>query len=112
HRTNERSNEGTNGVILRDFFFQAEDGIRDFHVTGVQTCALPIWLTGWRWPGRCGAPATWPGTWPGTVPTRRCRWPRSCVPCFPRSEERREGKEGQMRGQQEVEEQIEEEVAG
>src|SRR5690606_39767453 len=23
-------------------FFQAEDGIRDFHVTGVQTCALPI----------------------------------------------------------------------
>src|SRR5690606_40921300 len=26
------------------FFFQAEDGIRDFHVTGVQTCALPILL--------------------------------------------------------------------
>src|SRR5690606_41050763 len=26
------------------FFVQAEDGIRDFHVTGVQTCALPIWL--------------------------------------------------------------------
>src|SRR6266700_3397182 len=24
------------------FFFQADDGIRDFHVTGVQTCALPI----------------------------------------------------------------------
>src|SRR5690606_40673049 len=24
------------------FFVQAEDGIRDFHVTGVQTCALPI----------------------------------------------------------------------
>src|SRR5690606_40777583 len=24
------------------FFFQAEDVIRDFHVTGVQTCALPI----------------------------------------------------------------------
>src|SRR5690606_39883362 len=24
------------------FYFQAEDGIRDFHVTGVQTCALPI----------------------------------------------------------------------
>src|SRR5690606_40345710 len=24
------------------FFSQAEDGIRDFHVTGVQTCALPI----------------------------------------------------------------------
>src|SRR5690606_40743436 len=28
------------------FFFQAEDGIRDFHVTGVQTCALPIFLLG------------------------------------------------------------------
>src|SRR5690606_39788176 len=26
-------------------FFQAEDGIRDFHVTGVQTCALPISLS-------------------------------------------------------------------
>src|SRR5256885_2782464 len=25
------------------FFFQAEDGIRDYKVTGVQTCALPIW---------------------------------------------------------------------
>src|SRR5690606_40110057 len=28
--------------VLEYFFFQAEDGIRDFHVTGVQTCALPI----------------------------------------------------------------------
>src|SRR3990167_5340314 len=28
------------------FFFQAEDGIRDLTVTGVQTCALPIWLDG------------------------------------------------------------------
>src|SRR5690606_40796386 len=27
-------------------FFQAEDGIRDFHVTGVQTCALPICIAG------------------------------------------------------------------
>src|SRR5699024_12138650 len=26
------------------FFFQAEDGIRDRNVTGVQTCALPIFL--------------------------------------------------------------------
>ena len=26
------------------FFFQAEDGIRDRLVTGVQTCALPIWI--------------------------------------------------------------------
>src|SRR5207253_5565663 len=30
--------------IVVDFFFQAEDGIRDGHVTGVQTCALPICL--------------------------------------------------------------------
>src|SRR2546425_1570284 len=28
---------------VRFFFFQAEDGIRDKLVTGVQTCALPIW---------------------------------------------------------------------
>src|SRR5438874_11090859 len=26
------------------FFFQAEDGIRDLYVTGVQTCALPIYV--------------------------------------------------------------------
>src|SRR5690606_40074671 len=31
-------------VICFYFFFQAEDGIRDFHVTGVQTCALPIFM--------------------------------------------------------------------
>ena len=30
--------------ILHIFFFQAEDGIRDYDVTGVQTCALPIYL--------------------------------------------------------------------
>src|SRR5690606_39431203 len=29
-------------LLSYSFFFQAEDGIRDFHVTGVQTCALPI----------------------------------------------------------------------
>src|SRR5690606_40110115 len=29
-------------LLIFFFFFQAEDGIRDFHVTGVQTCALPI----------------------------------------------------------------------
>src|SRR5690606_21724957 len=33
------------------FFFQAEDGIRDFHVTGVQTCALPIFSQ--ATPSRC-----------------------------------------------------------
>src|SRR5205807_5858085 len=37
-------------------FFQAEDGIRDYKVTGVQTCALPIYL---RWTAR-------------SVPARAC----------------------------------------
>src|SRR5256885_3722344 len=51
-------------LIKEIFFFQAEDGIRDYKVTGVQTCALPIfiaptvgptlggWITDnytWRW---------------------------------------------------------------
>src|SRR6266576_4026032 len=35
------------------FFFQAEDGIRDLYVTGVQTCALPILsASGSDWTGR------------------------------------------------------------
>src|SRR2546430_15080396 len=33
----------SDGVFLLFFFFQAEDGIRDLTVTGVQTCALPIY---------------------------------------------------------------------
>src|SRR5690606_40819780 len=56
--------------------FQAEDGIRDFHVTGVQTCALPISLppgqkpaedTSWLYAsrvtssGRWGIPPGWSG---------------------------------------------------
>src|SRR5207249_6543851 len=38
--------------VVRIFFFQAEDGIRDRNVTGVQTCALPISSTPVRhfWP--------------------------------------------------------------
>src|SRR5690606_9094664 len=56
--------------IVCFFFFQAEDGIRDFHVTGVQTCALPIFSSlhdeGFflsrlvERPGRGGAPL-WQG---------------------------------------------------
>src|SRR5258706_9656546 len=38
------------------FFFQAEDGIRDWSVTGVQTCALPI--------SRSRAPRNWAGPMP------------------------------------------------
>src|SRR2546426_9722947 len=40
------------------FFFQAEDGIRDYKVTGVQTCALPICHRGRNGAGersQCGA---------------------------------------------------------
>src|SRR5437870_11587458 len=67
------------------FFFQAEDGIRDGHVTGVQTCALPI-LSAWvvrrsstvvRTPWRASSVASRRPT--GPAPTR--------------SEERRVGKE-------------------
>src|ERR1022692_2467265 len=47
------------------FFFQAEDGIRDYKVTGVQTCALPICQEG---PGRRGPAAhSLPGS--TTTPT-------------------------------------------
>src|SRR3989442_5394422 len=35
-------NKGGSYVHMSFFFFQAEDGIRDADVTGVQTCALPI----------------------------------------------------------------------
>src|SRR6266581_5745445 len=34
--------QGTDAAHKQIFFFQAEDGIRDGRVTGVQTCALPI----------------------------------------------------------------------
>src|SRR5256885_13105508 len=45
-------------VVFCFFFFQAEDGIRDYKVTGVQTCALPISLTPWQmaWGKLLGAP--------------------------------------------------------
>src|SRR5256885_10688188 len=36
------------GYFVGFFFFQAEDGIRDYKVTGVQTCALPISERTWR----------------------------------------------------------------
>src|SRR5690625_5653071 len=44
-------------MVLFFFFFQAEDGIRDGHVTGVQTCALPIWAAPRRPTMRCSDPA-------------------------------------------------------
>src|SRR5438445_8928161 len=84
------------------FFFQAEDGIRDIGVTGVQTCALPISST--QAPRRTGevvvplavtfstlAIVSTPPRWlPGGSGTFLNSWPV-------RSEERRVGKECRSR---------------
>src|SRR5690606_15786437 len=64
------------------FFFQAEDGIRDFHVTGVQTCALPIW----RWAdwtfSRAARSATWcTDSSAHTYSTAPCRWAKLWLAC-------------------------------
>src|SRR5690606_40694534 len=71
-------------------YFQADDGIRDFHVTGVQTCALPIWPSGARDPARStrgrAAPARRSAP-PRRTGTGTASWPPR------RSEERRVGKE-------------------
>src|SRR5207245_3488120 len=78
-------------IIVFSFFFQAEDGIRDATVTGVQTCALPIslWLQSiavWSsLPPKVPTPPS-----PGSVPNV---WPFSTL----RSEERRVGKECRSR---------------
>src|SRR5690606_40550462 len=66
------------------FFFQAEDGIRDFHVTGVQTCALPI----------CASTSS-PVPCSGTPCFSACSFARSTL--MSRSEERRVGKECRSR---------------
>src|SRR2546427_9385061 len=75
------------------FFFQAEDGIRDLTVTGVQTCALPIWTAFAHRGG--GAPAH------ETCPGRGARDPRGdrfgSRARAARSEERRVGKECRSR---------------
>src|SRR5258708_16403845 len=41
--TEENIGVDLSSIVQLFFFFQAEDGIRDDLVTGVQTCALPIW---------------------------------------------------------------------
>src|SRR5207302_8121835 len=77
------------------FFFQAEDGIRDFHVTGVQTCALPIF--------QGSGPATSHPSrrLPGRRPTPPANRPEPWMPAVTlpagRSEERRVGKECRSR---------------
>src|SRR5256886_15919044 len=41
-------------ILVLFFFFQAEDGIRDLTVTGVQTCALPIFIMNYANADRVG----------------------------------------------------------
>src|SRR5690606_39684478 len=96
------------------FFFQAEDGIRDFHVTGVQTCALPIYGRPRSHPrtyreGRCTSTIVGCFFNAGIGATRCHRCPPNRVkvsyfnesttrrPASPRSEERRVGKECRSR---------------
>src|SRR5438445_13742125 len=83
-------------MLYRFFFFQAEDGIRDIGVTGVQTCALPIY-------GLHNAPAARHGAEPHRRATRDDdpRRHHGCIrqmECADRSEERRVGKERRYRG--------------
>src|SRR5687768_18113234 len=58
------------------FFFQAEDGIRDVAVTGVQTCALPILTrplltSSVRRPSVARVSASWAAAGPASTPTKR-----------------------------------------
>src|SRR2546429_5008859 len=89
--------------VVVSFFFQAEDGIRDVAVTGVQTCALPIYAgvdKGWAaFPGsrlRRGQRAA--RIWHHTPKVRRRRGlPPFAQAKLARSEERRVGKECRSR---------------
>src|SRR5690606_40579588 len=86
------------GFCVYFFFFQAEDGIRDFHVTGVQTCALPISTPEPPTPEPPAptsrpAPTFRPVPPPGPVPPA----PTPPTRGGPRSEERRVGKECRAR---------------
>src|SRR5439155_16589953 len=85
-----------NIFILIYFFFQAEDGIRDGHVTGVQTCALPICRRRRGCADRLGEPVTLPELHPGDQRDRAAADPveqRHHLRHRGRSEERRVGKE-------------------
>src|SRR5690606_41040046 len=69
---------------VEDIFFQAEDGIRVFHVTGVQTCALPIYSF-----SVCSSEGVATNTHDETAWNQRTNF----IPALRRSEERRVGKE-------------------
>src|SRR5206468_7423747 len=74
------------------FFFQAEDGIRDLIVTGVQTCALPILLV-FSWdPIPAGLPVAGIGS-----QLKTSTMTPSVIAYVARSEERRVGKECRAR---------------
>src|SRR5260370_6510567 len=83
------------------FFFQAEDGIRDSSVTGVQTCALPICAYAGFVLSRCvGAAASrkcWKAIIPLFVEAFRRGSPTAADILGARSEERRVGKECRSR---------------
>src|SRR5438445_7554840 len=69
------------------FFFQAEDGIRDIGVTGVQTCALPILLRRNHSQSECAKCAVEPflrGTIPSAKFLRRLIGPSNASESLPR----------------------------
>src|SRR5437868_11616318 len=72
------------------FFFQAEDGIRDRNVTGVQTCALPICDRGEIGP--------WPAFPADLTSIALAVATQATGAILIRSEERRVGKEGRLWG--------------
>src|SRR5690606_39441541 len=89
-------------VCFLFFFFQAEDGIRDFHVTGVQTCALPIFNPAYLQTGNPAAfairailAATMSPSW--GVYSGYELFEHEPLKPGGRSEERRVGKEGRSR---------------
>src|SRR5690606_40657118 len=83
--------------VCWSFFFEAEDGIRDFHVTGVQTCALPISPAPPARPLHPGLGHTGPGR-RGRAGGAGAPPPRLTERRSGRSEERRVGKECRSRG--------------
>src|SRR5262249_59685679 len=87
------------GFYSAGFFFQAEDGIRDWSVTGVQTCALPIWIGQWGLALGIGVPAPIIRSMGEATPLPSAQSPIliRTPPRSSRSEERRVGKESRSR---------------
>src|SRR2546422_4131685 len=80
------------------FFFQAEDGIRDVAVTGVQTCALPISNMQLRTSrSLISRSVRQPAENPQVGRSLNKGWPNSTGLALSRSEERRVGKECRSR---------------